>query len=511
MPDRTDRTEFCSSDPRCVAAVQKRLARADDPDAWAAAFAAALGEGCGAREAMDVADELCVRPKRRYAKRGTVDRHHRADLRRRIAAAAADTHRDPSEAQREAQNYRKGRVSVHGLPITIETPRGGVRSGKTAGGKAWSVTMAHHYGYIRLTESEADGDHVDCFIGPHPESELVFVVDQLTRGGRFDEPKVMLGFRSLREARKGYLACYSPGWTGLGEITAMTLPAFKRWLQRGDTGRPVARQKFHREGGPVRYAGGGHDVSGQPRGDDGKWVHGAHASSLHGKREALKQAIAAHKEERRAAFGRVKERAERADALAAQHTEAAGVAMNNIAWVGSDDGDDPFTKLETAISEYDDGDYPGDRIERLKEIEAAAKAALEFEQPLQTEPTAEGVAKAQELRAKAKELRAEQKELMARWDQLHRAGDKEAEQRFIEEQQSRLAGRGNLLDQAYKLEDEAGALENPGDGVTAKEREENKPLLREIIAAAKAARQQVRAYVQHRRELRAIRRGESMG
>lgn len=223
-----------------------------DPDAWAAAYIAALGEGCERDEAMDLADEVAGlrRKRRRHA-----NRYHRADLRRRIAAAAAETHREPSAAQLAAENYRKGRVTVHGLPITIETPRGAVRSGVSKSGRRWSVTMAHHYGYIRLTESEADGDHVDVFIGRHPESELVFVIDQVKPSGRFDEHKCMLGFRSAREARKGYLACYSDDWTGFGGIRPLTLPAFKRWLQTGDTGRPIARQKIRhgRAGAPRRY------------------------------------------------------------------------------------------------------------------------------------------------------------------------------------------------------------------------------------------------------------------
>ena len=72
------------------------------------------------------------------------------------------------------------------MEIAIENPKGSVRRGKDASGKEWSIEMPHHYGYIKKTESEADGDHVDCFLGPHPDSHLVVVIDQQKPHGRFD-------------------------------------------------------------------------------------------------------------------------------------------------------------------------------------------------------------------------------------------------------------------------------------------------------------------------------------
>lgn len=162
------------------------------------------------------------------------------DLRQAIATAAAATHRNPSPAQVESGNYPKGKFRVHRLEIAIENPKGSTRSGTSADGKAWSTVMQAHYGYIKRTESDADGDNIDVFIGPDPESELVFVVDQSDADGRFDEHKCMLGYHSLAEARQGYLDNYSRGWTGLTAITPMTLPEFHRWIT-GYTGAPVAK------------------------------------------------------------------------------------------------------------------------------------------------------------------------------------------------------------------------------------------------------------------------------
>lgn len=166
-----------------------------------------------------------------------------AGLREDIDAAAAQCEEPKSEEQARAGNYRHGHCTLHGMPITIETGKGMTRKGTDKNGKPWSITMAHHYGYIKRTESEADGDHIDVFIGPDPESEIVFVVDQEI-DGKFDEHKCMLGFTSKEAAKAGYLACYDDGWKGCGSITSLTIPQFKAWCKDGNTGKPLAGQKL---------------------------------------------------------------------------------------------------------------------------------------------------------------------------------------------------------------------------------------------------------------------------
>lgn len=135
----------------------------------------------------------------------------------------------PSEAQKEAGNYKKGHIKINGFDVTIEQPAGSVRSGKDANGKEWSVTMNNTYGYIRGTES-VDGDHIDVFLGPDMNSDMVYVVDQVNTDGSFDEHKVMMGFSSLEDARSAYLSNYEEGWQGLGNITGVALDEFKKWI-----------------------------------------------------------------------------------------------------------------------------------------------------------------------------------------------------------------------------------------------------------------------------------------
>jgi len=143
-----------------------------------------------------------------------------------------------SKEQAEAGNYRKGHTRLHGMDITIENLKGQYRKGKSPDGTEWKTLMKHHYGYIKRTKSDADGDHVDVFIGPDVDSEMVFVVNQTNKGGKgFDEHKCMLGFTNEKDARKGYLDNYEKGWDGLGSITALTMDQFKKWVARGDTSK----------------------------------------------------------------------------------------------------------------------------------------------------------------------------------------------------------------------------------------------------------------------------------
>jgi hypothetical protein len=149
---------------------------------------------------------------------------------------------EPTQAQKEAGNYKKGRVTIGGLNISIENPQGSTRSGVSQDGKTWKNTLRDHYGYVRRTLG-ADGDQVDVFIKPGAGTELsgsVFVIDQVDpKSRKFDEHKVMIGYRNEAEAKRAYLRNYDKGWGGLGNITAMAPDEFSAWLDRGNTKKPL--------------------------------------------------------------------------------------------------------------------------------------------------------------------------------------------------------------------------------------------------------------------------------
>ena len=81
----------------------------------------------------------------------------------KVAKAEEETDTNPTEAQKEAGNYKKGHVRIGQFDITVENPKGSVRRGVDASGKAWEQTMRNTYGYIRGTEG-VDGDHIDVFL-----------------------------------------------------------------------------------------------------------------------------------------------------------------------------------------------------------------------------------------------------------------------------------------------------------------------------------------------------------
>jgi hypothetical protein len=163
----------------------------------------------------------------------------------RVAKAARKTDRNPSDEQKAAGNYRKGKCRIHGLEIAIENPAGSTRSGRNkATGEEWSIKLPYHYGYIKRTESEADGDHIDVFLGPDLDSEVAFIIDQTKPPAhvQFDEHKCMIGWKSAAAAKAAYHECYSDGWSGFDAITPMTIPQFREWCERGDTGKRVAQR-----------------------------------------------------------------------------------------------------------------------------------------------------------------------------------------------------------------------------------------------------------------------------
>lgn len=151
----------------------------------------------------------------------------------RLKSAIEETETNPSDAQKESGNYKKGHIKFGGYDYTIENPKGSTRSGKDADGKEWKVTMHDTYGYIRGKFGK-DGDHLDMFINDKADLDNwngdVFVVDQVNPDGSFDEHKVMYGYDSMDDAKKAYLANYSKGWQGLGNITGASKDEFDKWL-----------------------------------------------------------------------------------------------------------------------------------------------------------------------------------------------------------------------------------------------------------------------------------------
>lgn len=159
----------------------------------------------------------------------------KSSLADRVSAAEKDVNTNPTQAQKEAGNYKKGHVQVGTFDVTIEQPVGSVRRGTDADGKEWETTMHNTYGYIRGTEG-VDGDHIDVFLSDNIDGwngQRVVIVDQYNPDGSFDEHKVMLGFNDKADAINAYLANYEKGWEKGRRLvfTTATIDDFEKWIE----------------------------------------------------------------------------------------------------------------------------------------------------------------------------------------------------------------------------------------------------------------------------------------
>lgn len=162
-----------------------------------------------------------------------------------VTLARSGVDHNPSEAQKFAGNYRKEHIRFQGLPITIENKRGSIRRGVSGNGREWACRLPADYGYIKRTEG-ADGDHVDVYIGPDPNSKQVFIVNQHRLGGGFDEHKCLLGFDSEIGAISTYCLGFSDGLgrQRIGSVETISMDAFKHWLENGRTDKKAGARSI---------------------------------------------------------------------------------------------------------------------------------------------------------------------------------------------------------------------------------------------------------------------------
>ena len=116
-------------------------------------------------------------------------------------------------------------LQFQGLNVHVENEKGSLREGD-----GWSVVMTWPYGYIDNTKG-ADGDRVDCFVGPDPYAPVAFVIHTKNpHTGDYDEDKVMLGWEFADDAKRAFLENYSdPDF--FGSIDAIPMPRLYEQLK----------------------------------------------------------------------------------------------------------------------------------------------------------------------------------------------------------------------------------------------------------------------------------------
>jgi hypothetical protein len=136
-----------------------------------------------------------------------------------------------------------GTIDFHGLMIHVENKPGTYREGK-----GWRTLMRIPYGEFLGTRG-VDKDKLDVYVGPYRDAPNVYIIHQNFVRGRkkdkYDEDKVMVGFKSLEQAKAAYLAHYdSPDY--FRSATVMAFPLFKRAIIRKEVhGEKVASEYVH--------------------------------------------------------------------------------------------------------------------------------------------------------------------------------------------------------------------------------------------------------------------------
>lgn len=138
-----------------------------------------------------------------------------------------------------------GQTNAAGVPVTLETRKGDMRQRQDSG----ASRMAADYGYISNAKPDADGMKTDAFVGPHRDSKKVFVVNQQhPHTGKFNEHKVLLGYKDRAHALRDYAHSFSDGLghKRIHSVVEMGTHELKDWLKKPHT-EPLRKA----EGGPV--------------------------------------------------------------------------------------------------------------------------------------------------------------------------------------------------------------------------------------------------------------------
>lgn len=137
------------------------------------------------------------------------------------------------------------KTEVHGLPVTIEHPRGTERKLHDDNGNVvFKKLMLHHYGYFDGTKGR-DGDEVDCFVGPLGDAaKEVYVIHMKDLGPvpaeREDEDKCFVGFPSADAAKAAFVHHYPQSF--YDGMTALSVADFKSKMATASL--PYRRKKI---------------------------------------------------------------------------------------------------------------------------------------------------------------------------------------------------------------------------------------------------------------------------
>jgi hypothetical protein len=127
-----------------------------------------------------------------------------------------------------------GHTTAAGEPVSLEEHKGQIRHRADSG----ASRMAADYGYIDNSRKDHDGMKTDAFVGPHRDSKKVFVVNQQhPHTGKFNEHKVLLGYKDRAHALRDYAHSFSDGLghKRIQSVVEMGTHELKDWLKKPHT------------------------------------------------------------------------------------------------------------------------------------------------------------------------------------------------------------------------------------------------------------------------------------
>jgi hypothetical protein len=157
-------------------------------------------------------------------------------LERAIALSRPENDRMARKDGGKTYSKEESEFQYKGLTIGIQTSKGEKR--KHHG----DVKFPADYGYIGDTEDN-DDMNVDVYMGPNKDSDKAVVINQYRKSGKFDEHKVMLGFKSQAAAVKAYKDSWpkKKAEVRYGDSVAMSVEDLKKWLEYGNTKKPIKK------------------------------------------------------------------------------------------------------------------------------------------------------------------------------------------------------------------------------------------------------------------------------
>ena len=149
---------------------------------------------------------------------------------------------------KHANDPIKKKIDVCGVPVHLEWLKGQDRVYKDKNGKeTFRKTMKADYGYIPNT-LDSDGEELDVYVGPAPEDcTTVYVINQVKKSGAFDEHKVMVGYKSMAEAKASYLHHMGGAKDRFGSIVAIPFKSLVALYGKPDTAMKAANVIGHAE------------------------------------------------------------------------------------------------------------------------------------------------------------------------------------------------------------------------------------------------------------------------